>query len=79
MTLRPPSTTRSKNSASVEFETPSQLVAAIFWDSGESEVISAGRFDREDPRVFIHHVGSASDVEAVLERVHLELTGRSGI
>ncbi len=78
VTLRPRSTTRSKNSASIEFGTPSQAVSAVFWDSGESEVISAGSFDQEAPRVWGHHVGSASEVEALLDRLHVELRGSSG-
>lgn len=78
VTLRPRSTTYSKNSASIEFGTPSRAVSAVFWDYGESEVISAGRFDREAPAVSIHPVGSASEVEALLDRLHVELRGSGG-
>jgi hypothetical protein len=78
VTLRPRSTTRSKNSASIEFGTPSYAVSAVFWDSGESEVISASSLDQEAPRVCIHHIGSASEVEALLDRLHVELRRSSG-
>lgn len=77
-TLRPRSTTYSKNSASIEFGTPGQLASAVFWDSGEAEVISAVLFDQEAPTVSIHRVGSASEVEALLDRLHAELRRSSG-
>lgn len=77
-TLRPRSTTYPKNSASIDFETPSQLVSAVFWDSGESEVISAEIHSQEDPRVSIHQVASPTEVEALLDRLHVELRGPSG-
>jgi hypothetical protein len=78
VTLWPRSTNRSKNSAAIEFGTPSQAAEAVVWDSGEAEVISAGKFDQKDPRVSIHHVGSASEVEELLDRLHLELRGSGG-
>lgn len=77
MTLRPRTTTRSKNSARIDFQTPRLLVSAEFWDSGESDVTSVGRFDNDDRTVSIHDVESASDVEALLDRLHVELR-RSG-
>jgi hypothetical protein len=74
VTLRPRFTTRSKNSASIEFGTSRYVISAVFWDSGESEVISARRLDQEAPRVFIRHVESANEVEALLDRLHVELS-----
>lgn len=78
MTLRPRSTDRSKNSVSIDFETPSQIASAFFWDSGESETISVGIHGQEDPRVTIYHVALATEVEALLDRFHVELRGPRG-
>jgi hypothetical protein len=74
-TLRPRSTTYDKNSASIWFEIPSKLVSAEFWDSGESDVTSVNTFDQADPKVTIHNVRSASEVGALLDRLHAELRG----
>ena|SRR5437868_10946548 len=73
MTLRPRSTGRSKNSASIEFQTADRAVSAVFWDSGESEVITAEKFGQEAPTVIGNVVESVDDVAALLNRVHLEL------
>ena len=78
MDLSPRSANRSKNSASIDFNTPSQLASAVFWDSGESEISTASYFDREEPKVRVHHVGSANEVEALLDQFLIELRGLSG-
>jgi hypothetical protein len=72
-TLVSRTTTRSKNIAAIEFMTPSYLVTAEFWDSGESEVISTPIYDEEDPKVRCNQVVSASDVETLLDLLHVEL------
>jgi hypothetical protein len=77
-TLTPRSTAYDKNSASIEFDIPSKLVSVVFWDSGESEVISANKYDQEAPTISIHHVESASEVEALLDQLHTELSGSGG-
>jgi hypothetical protein len=76
--LSPRSVNLGKNSASIDFNTPSQLASAAFWDSGESEIITASYFDREEPKMRIHHVGSANEVAALLDQFIIELRGSSG-
>jgi hypothetical protein len=78
MTLRPRTTDLPKNSVVIDFETPSLLAQAIFWDSGESEVALGVIHSQEDPRYSTHHVVSVAEVEALLDRLHFELTGPAG-
>jgi hypothetical protein len=69
MTLRPRSTGRSKNSASIEFVTGVRAVSAVVWDSGEAEVLVAETSDQSAPEVRVHFVGTANDVKELLDVV----------
>jgi hypothetical protein len=73
--LRPASTNRDKNSASIGFETPRWLVEAVVWDSGEAELISANRHEKQDPAVQVLVLPTSGDVAAMLDRVRVELLG----
>jgi hypothetical protein len=79
MDLSPRSTNRSKNSASIDFNAPSRLASAVFWDSGESEISTASYSDQEEPKVRIHHIGSANEVEALLDQFLIELRAPSSV
>jgi hypothetical protein len=76
VTLRPPSTNRSKNSASIGFESPDRLVQAVVWDSGEAEVISANVREQRDPAVEVLLLPTVRQVSATLDRVRDELLGQ---
>lgn len=74
-TLRPASTSLSKNSTSLGFETPGTLVEALVWDSGEAEVITANKNERVDPAVRVLKVPAVDDVTAMLDDLRAELIG----
>jgi hypothetical protein len=74
-TLRPASTNRDKNSTSISFESPVSLVEAVVWDSGEAEVISANKDERDDPAVRVLDLSAVEDVTAMLDDLRAELLG----
>jgi hypothetical protein len=74
-TLRPASTNRDKNSTSIGFESPGSLVEAVVWDSGEAEVISANKDERDDPAVRVLDLSAVDDVTAMLDDLRAELLG----
>lgn len=69
-----PTTSLSKNSATIEFISSRLLIGVTIWDSGECEAIRDSP-DQTEPLVQVIRLADAADVHALLDRLELELTG----